>query len=107
MRLVFEVRCGISCATFSAAPSPRPELAHLCLQRGLTLAALKDGSSPLHFNLLVDSLATNVRQFAPGVPNAASPQRFSQQLYADDLVAVADCEHDLQVTCDVVAEWAP
>ena len=62
--------------------------------------------SPLLFNLLVDSLATNVRQFAPGVRLAASPHRFSHQLYADDLVVVADCEHDLQVTCDVVAEWA-
>ena len=52
------------------------------------------------------SLATNVRQFAPGVRLAASPHRFSHQLYADDLVVVADCEHDLQVICDVGAEWA-
>ena len=30
---------------------------------------------------------------------------FSDQLYADDLVVVADCEHDLQMSCDVVAAW--
>ena len=62
--------------------------------------------SPLLFDVLVDNLATNVRQFVPGVRLAASPHRFSHQLYADDLVAVADCEHDLLVTCDVVAERA-
>ena len=62
--------------------------------------------SHLLFFLLVDNLATNVRQFAPGVRLAASPHRFSHHLYADDLVAVADCEHDVQVTCDVVGEWA-
>ena len=45
--------------------------------------------SPLLFNL-VDSLATNVRQFAPSVRLAASPHRFSHQLYADDLVVVAE-----------------
>ena len=32
--------------------------------------------------------------------------RFSNELYADDLVVVADCKHDLQVSCDVVAAWA-
>ena len=34
-----------------------------------------------------------------------SYHRFSDQLYADDLVVVADCEHDLQVSCDVVDAW--
>ena len=45
------------------------------------------------------------RQLAPGV-RLLSHHRFSNQLYADDLVVVADCEHDLQVSCDVVAAWA-
>ena len=55
--------------------------------------------SPL-YNLLIDTLASDVRQLAPGVH-----YRFSNQKCADDLVVVADCEHDLQVSCDVVAAW--
>ena len=50
-------------------------------------------------------LVHRVRQLAPGV-RLLSHHRFSAQLYADDLVVVADCEHDLQVSCNVVAAWA-
>ena len=61
--------------------------------------------SPLLFNLLINSLASDVRQLAPGI-RLLSHHRFSDQLHADDLVVVADCKHDLQVSCDVVAAWA-
>ena len=60
---------------------------------------------PLLFYLLIDTLASDVRQLAPGV-RLLSHDRFSDQLCADDLVVVADCEHDLQVSCDVVTTWA-
>ena len=53
--------------------------------------------SPLIFNLLVDTLASDVHRLAPGV-RLPSHHRFSDQLLADDLVVVADCEHDLQVS---------
>ena len=48
--------------------------------------------SPLLFNLLIDTLASDVRQLAPGVC-LLSHHRFSNQLYAND-------------PCDVVAAWA-
>ena len=41
--------------------------------------------------------STDVRQMAPGVRLAAYPHRFSDKLCVDDLVAVADCEHDWQL----------
>ena len=47
--------------------------------------------SPLLFNLLVNGLAASVR----------SPD----QLYADDLVVTAECQHDLQVSLDAVSAW--
>ena len=45
-------------------------------------------------------------QFAHRPGRLLSHHRFSNQLYAHDLVVVADCEHDLLVSCDVVAAWA-
>ena len=44
--------------------------------------------SPMLFNLLIDTLASDVRQLAPGV-RLVSHHRFSNKLYADDLVVVA------------------
>ena len=60
--------------------------------------------SPLLFNL-VDTLASDGRRLAPGA-HLSCYHGFLEQLYADDLVLVADCEHDLQVSCDVVPAWA-
>ena len=57
--------------------------------------------SPLHGK----TVASDVGQLAPGV-RPLSHHRFPARLYADDLVVAADCEHDLQVSCEVVAEWA-
>ena len=51
------------------------------------------------------TLASDVRLLAPAV-RLLSHHRFSNQLHADDLVVVADWEHDLQVSCDVLAAWA-
>ena len=60
--------------------------------------------SPLLFNLLVNGLAASVRQAAPGVQFGVS-HRFTNQLYADDLVVTAECQHDLQVALDAVSAW--
>ena len=96
-------RCGISGAISSVTLNLKFEL-------GASLSAPWQDSgiaqgrvlSPLLFNLLIDTLASDVRQLAPGV-RLLSHHRFSNQLYADDLVVVADCEHDLHASCDVFA----
>ena len=59
--------------------------------------------SPLLFNLLVKGLAASVRQAAPGVQFGVPS--FTNQLYADDLVVTAECQHDLQVALDAVSAW--
>ena len=54
--------------------------------------------SPLLFNLLVNSLAAAIRRASPGVRLLPlSDFRFRCQLYADDLVILAESEYDLQV----------
>ena len=60
--------------------------------------------SPLLFNILVNGLAASVRQAARGVQFGSS-LRFTDQLFADDLVVTAECQHYLQVALDVVSAW--
>ena len=60
--------------------------------------------SPLHFNILADGLARAVHDACPGVSLMASwDARFAGQLYADDLVIVADSAADLQTGLDAVS----
>ena len=61
-----------------------------------------EGSVRILFNLLGNGLAALVRQAAPGVQFGVS-HRFTDQLYADDLVT--ECKHDVQVALDVVSAW--
>ena len=62
--------------------------------------------SPLLFNLLVDGLATEVQLASPGVHLPGNAQcRFTDQLYADDLVVVADSPQDLQTALNAVHRW--
>ena len=60
--------------------------------------------SPLLFNLLVNGLEASVRQAARGVQFGSS-LRFTDKLFADDLVVPAECQHYLQVAFDVVSAW--
>ena len=58
------------------------------------------------FNILVDGLARAVHDVCPGVSLMASwDSRFAGQLYADDLVIVADSAADLQTGSDAVSAW--
>ena len=52
----------------------------------------------------MNGLAASVRQAAPGVQFGVS-HRFTDQLYANDLVVTAECQHDLQVALDAVSAW--
>ena len=62
--------------------------------------------SPLLFNLLVDGLAAEVQLASPGVHLPGNAQcRFTDQLYADDLVVVADSPQDLQTALNAVHRW--
>ena len=62
--------------------------------------------SPLLFNLLVDSLATSLRAAVAGVRLVDSdPFRHVCQLYADDLVLLAESQAHLQDALDVVHSW--
>ena len=62
--------------------------------------------SPLLFNILVDGLARAVHDACPGVSLMASwDSRFAGQLYAEDLVVVADSAADLQTGLDAVSAW--
>ena len=62
--------------------------------------------SPLLFNILVDGLARAVHDACPGVSLMARwDSRFAGQLYADDLVVVADSAADLQTGLDAVSAW--
>ena len=62
--------------------------------------------SPLLFNILVDGLARVVHDACPGVSLMGSwDSRFAGQLYADDLVVVADSAADLQTGLDAVSAW--
>ena len=62
--------------------------------------------SPLLFNLLVDSLAAAIRSAVPGVRLMVSdPFRLVCQLYADDLVILADSPADLQAALSAVYAW--
>ena len=62
--------------------------------------------SPLLFNILVDGLARAVHDAYPGVSLMARwDSRFAGQLYADDLVIVADSAADLQTSLDAVSAW--
>ena len=62
--------------------------------------------SPLLFNILVDGLVRAVHDARPGVSLMASwDSHFAGQLYADDLVIVADSAADLQTGLDAVSAW--
>ena len=61
--------------------------------------------SPLLFNLLVDGLAVAVHHASPGVLLPGSVDRFTAQLYADDLVIAAESPSDLQTALNAVSEW--
>ena len=62
--------------------------------------------SPLLFNLLVDSLAAAIRSAVPGVRLMVSdPFRLVCQLYAVDLVILADSPADLQAALSAVYAW--
>ena len=62
--------------------------------------------SPLLFNLLVDSLAAAIRSAVPGVRLMASdPFRLVCQLYADDLVILADSPANLQTALSALYAW--
>ena len=62
--------------------------------------------SPLLFNLLVNSLAAAIRRASPGVRLVPSSDfRLTDQLYADDLVALGESEADLQLALDAVTRW--
>ena len=72
-----------------------------CQISGLIRALLKGGSCPhFLFNLLVDGLAAEV-QLAVDLPGNVQC-RFTDQLYADDLVLVADSPQDLQTALNAV-----
>ena len=61
--------------------------------------------SPLLFNLLVGGLAVAVHHASPGVLLPGSVDRFTAQLYADDLVIAAESPSDLQTAFNAVSEW--
>ena len=62
--------------------------------------------SPLLFNLLIKNLAAAIRRAAPGVRLVTNSNfRCSCQLYADDLVILAESEGDLQPALDAVSRW--
>ena len=62
--------------------------------------------SPLLFNLLVDGLPAEVQVASPGVHLPGNVQcRFTDHLYADDLVLVADSPLDLQTALNAVHRW--
>ena len=62
--------------------------------------------SPLLDNLLVDGLAVEVQLASPGVLLPGNFQcRFTDQLYADNLVLVADSPLDLQTALNAVHRW--
>ena len=62
--------------------------------------------SPLLFNLLVNSLAAAIRRASPGVRLLPlSDFRFTCQLYADDLVILAESEYDLQLALTAATLW--
>ena len=62
--------------------------------------------SPLLFNLLVNSLAADIRRCCPGVRLVpASDVRFVCQLYADDVAILAESAEDLQRGLDAVTSW--
>ena len=63
--------------------------------------------SPLLFNILVDGLARAVHVACPGVSLMGSWDCFAGQLYADDLVVVADSAADLQTGLDEVSMRIP
>ena len=75
--------CGDSCPTSFEGLNPSGD----SLSAPWTDTGIAQGRvlSPLLFNLLVNGLAASVRQAAPGVQFGVS-HRFTDQLYADDLV---------------------
>ena len=76
-----------------------PTLTHAGIAQGRVL-------SPLLFNLLVNSLAADIRRCCPGVRLVpASNVRFVCQLYADDVAILAESAEDLQRGLDAVTSW--
>ena len=62
--------------------------------------------SPLLLNLLVNSLAAAIRRASPGVRFVPhSDFRFNWQLYADNLVILAESEYDSQVALTAATLW--
>ena len=59
--------------------------------------------SPLLFALFVDDLANEIKSLGLGVRFAVG--RLSVLLYADDIVLLAESEHDLQLLLDTVNVW--
>ena len=62
--------------------------------------------SPLLFNLLVNSLAADIRRCCPGVRLVpASDVRFVCHLYADDVAILTEAAEELQRGLDAVTSW--
>ena len=64
--------------------------------------------SPLLFNILINSLAADVRRACQGVhldPHSPSSPQLTVLLYADDLVIFAEDAAQLQVALDAVSSW--
>ena len=78
-----------------------------CPNLGQIRALLKGESCPRSFfNLLVDGLADTVQHASPGVllPGCVD-SRFTDQLYADDLLLAAESPSDLQTALNAVSDW--
>ena len=79
-------------------PSPVPVVCTLCAD------VLSDDTS-VHFPCCQQHLHITCLVRFPLLVQFGVPHRFTDQLYADDLVVTAECQHDLQVALDAVSAW--
>ena len=90
-------------------PLAGPSLRGTYLRRGSTRVLLRDVCSHHFFSTYWSTaLQPPSRRASPGVRLVPhSDLRFTCQLYADDLVLLADSEADLQAALDAVTQWGP
>ena len=94
----------MSCAALSSRVRVGDSSSQPWVDKGIAQGSVL---SPLLFNLLVESLAAAIRSAVPGVRlMVADPFHLVCQLYADDLVILADSPADLQAAPSAVLRLA-